>query len=147
MINRILMFIFNERENKFLLFRESDNPLKFGVTLTENIGKNEISLEVVNKVIKNKLGITPKEILALNWGSVYKLKGEEVYEMNYLVFVDSDKILIKDKTLKYEWLELNNFIDKIDWGDNKRLLKKVLLKAIDKEVFFDKKEREESSRK
>ena len=83
-----------------------------------------------------------KDIFSLNWGSTYKWKNEEFKEMNFIVFVDSNKVILNEKHPKYKWLHIDEFIKKIKWEDNMVLLKKVLEKGINKELYFDKKERE-----
>ena len=76
-----------------------------------------------------------EEVFPLKWGSIYNLNGEEFKEMNFLSFVNDKKML------NHKWLNLRDFIKQIDWKDNKKLLEKVLERAIKREVYFDKKER------
>ncbi len=145
MKNKALIFVYNDKKNKFLLVLDTKRKRGAeGITISQILDKNRTQEEIMNGV-KTKIGVVPKEILSLDWGSVYHSNGEEIKEMNYVVFIDSDKIGMDD--LKYEWLNLDSFVTKIDLNENKELLKKVLIKAIKKEVFFNKKEREEPTKK
>ena len=149
MKNKLLVFIYNKLTHKFLLFFDSklqgDATNNQGFTLGKILSDKYNDQEVIDAV-KSKTFLTPQEILSLNWGSIFFLNAEEIREMYYFAFVDSDKILLKDSDLIYEWLDLDTFITRIFWKDNKKLLRKVLIKAINKDIYFDKKEREESNR-
>ena len=147
MKNKILIFIYNKKKDKFLLIFDTkylNSPSnKKGITITQMINEKEYTIARVIAEIKYQIGLTPDEVLSLNWGSVYNLKGEEFKEMNYFAYVNSDKIKLKEGNLKAQWLNINNFIKQISWNDNKELLRQVLTKAINKEIYFDKKERGE----
>ena len=146
MENKILTFIYNKKENKFLLLnmtKHPDHSPEGGwFVVTGGIESNESNEEAVKRELLEETGLKSKFILPLNWGSTYIWKGKECKEMNFITFVDSMRLILNEEHSDYLWLGLNKFIKKIDWKDNKKLLKKVLEKAKDKEIFFDKKERE-----
>ncbi|MDP1729094.1 MAG: hypothetical protein Q8L27_02745 [archaeon] len=135
-----LVFIYSLKEKKFLLFERTRHPnhknndLEFTLRL---INFEKPVEKAIKRKIKNKLGLITKEVLQLNWGSVYHQNDQEFKEMNFIAFVDSNK-----KKDGLNWFNLDEFVDKINWKDNKNLLKKVLIKGINKELYFDKKERE-----
>ncbi|MBU3906667.1 MAG: histidine phosphatase family protein [Nanoarchaeota archaeon] len=126
---KALSFIYNSKSNKFLL-KDSKG------IINKEIKENESHEKVIEEAIK-EFGLDIEEVFPLKWGSVYNLDGEEFKEMNFLSFVNDRKIF------DYKWLNLEEFIKQIDWKDNKKLLKKVLEKAIKREVYFNKKEREQ----
>ncbi|MCK5625212.1 NUDIX domain-containing protein [Candidatus Pacearchaeota archaeon] len=145
MKQKILSFIYNKEKNKFLLLNMAKHPDHAPegrwFTVAERVEKDESSEDAVRKEIKDEIGLTAEEIFPLNWGSTYKWKGEEFKEMNFMAFVNSDKIILNKKNSKYKWFNIDKFIEKIEWNDNTTLLKKVLEKGINKEAYFDKKER------
>lgn len=134
MKEKILIFIYAKKEEKFLLLPDC-------FTITKDIKGIKDTKKIIKKEIKNKIGPIVKDIFSLNWGSTYKLKNEEIKEMNFIVFVDSNKAILNKRYSKYKWSNINEYLKKIKWNDNKILLKKVLEKGINKELYFDKKER------
>ena len=145
MKNKILVFIYNPKTDRFLLLNTANHydrsPIGGKFTVTGETEKEESLEKAVERELKEETGLIPQEILSLNWGSVYNWKDEEFKEMNFIVFVDSKKVILNEKHSRYKWLELSEFIKSIDWNDDKKLLKKVLENAIKKEIYFDKKER------
>lgn len=146
MKNKILTFIYNKKKNKFLVLnitKHPDHAPKGGwFTVTGGIERDESSEDAVVREIKEETGLDVEEVFDLSWGSTYKWKGEEFKEMNFIAFVNSDEVILNEEYSKYDWLDIDKFIEKIEWNDDPTLLKKVLIKGIDKELYFDKKERE-----
>ena len=60
-------------------------------------------------------------------------------ENNFLVFVNDGEVILNEEYIDSVWLSLDNFIKNINWNLSKDELKKVLQKAIKKELFFKKK--------
>lgn len=145
MKQKILTFVYNQEQKKFLLFNIAKNPAikKKWFTITGEINKGESPTMAVLRILKERTDLIATEVFNLNWGSVYKWKSEEIKEMNHLSFVNNRDITLNNKQSEYIWLTLKKFIKKIDWDDNKELLKKVLEKAVNKEIYFDKKERDQ----
>lgn len=145
MKNKITIFIYNRKQGKFLLVSDAKHfpPNKKMITITLGGNEKEYALERIIAEIKHKIGLTPDEIFSLNWGSVYHFKGEEFREMNYFACINSDKAEIKKENLEYWWLDIKDFIKYICWNDSRELLRRVLIKAINKELYFEKKERGE----
>ena len=143
MNKKVLAFIFDGK--RFLALRNNSKDTSHGgdkwFTVTGSLEGDESFEEGVRREVKEEIGADVVEIFNLNWGSVYKRGEDEFKEMNFIAFVNSDKLALKEEHSKYEWLNLDDFIKKIDWEDNKELLKLVLTKGINREVYFDKKER------
>jgi len=146
MKSKILAFIYDLGKNQFLSLYGEPHP-EHGeggwFVVTGGIEKGETFEEVVRREILEKTGLEVSEILPLNWGSTYKWEGEECLEMNYFVFTKSGEIVLNEERSKYEWLDLKKFVERINWNDNKNLLEKVLTLAINREIYFNKKERGE----
>lgn len=111
-------------------------------TVTGGLEENETHEEAVKRELKEETGLESNKIVDLNWGSEYEWNGEKCEEKNFIAFVNSGDIVLNEEHDKYEWLELDEFVNRINWDEDKILLKKVLEKALKKEVYFDKKERE-----
>lgn len=136
---RAISFIYNLENNKFLLLHRTKfmKPLRRkGYPIYEQVYEGERCEISVERGIREQIGLSAIEIFSLNWGAVQRVSREEFKDMNFLVFAE-----YKDSIPEGEWLDIDSFIKKIYWNDNKILLKKVLEKAIKREVFFDKKER------
>jgi hypothetical protein len=54
------------------------------------------------------------------------------------VFIKKGKIILNEEHADFEWLNLDDFVKRINWDLNKNELKNVLQKAIKKELFFKK---------
>jgi len=139
MKEKILLFVYNPKIGKFLLLNNSGKKGKF--VINEIISEGESSEAFAKRKLKEETGLNAVEILPLEWGSVYIEESNEFKEMNFIAFTDSDKISLNKKYSAYEWLSLEDFIRNIKWEDNKELLKIVLAKGINKEIYFNKKER------
>ncbi len=145
MKNKIIVFVYDKKKDKFLLINNTKHPnhsLNGGLfTINLSINHNEYAKSIAVEQIKKEIGLIPEEVFSLNWGAVYSLNDEEFKEMNFLAFVNPDKNNLDKHSSKHKWYSINPFIEKIEWKDDKELLKKILIKGINKEVFFDKKER------
>lgn len=145
MKEKILSFIYNQKTNKFLLLEIKRDSEQFfnreWFTVNGIMEKNETHEEAVNRKVIEETGLLVEKIFPLNWGSVYLWKGEEFKEMNFLSYVSNEKVVLTGEYSDYKWVDFNKFIEKINWNDSKKLLRKVLEKAIVGEIFFNKKER------
>jgi len=142
MKNKVLVFVYNKKTKKFLLFFNKPSFNQNGFTFNKEVNEKEDISKSIKSDFEQRFGLVIEEVFSLNWGSVYMQKGEEIKEMNYLIFVNSDKVSLTRENISYEWLNIEDFIKKIHWND-KKVLEKVLTKAINKEIYFNKKEREE----
>ena len=98
--------------------------------VTGAIENNESSKDAVRREVKEETGLAVEEIFPLNWGSVYNWRDEVCEEHNFVSFVNSKKVILNEEHSKYEWLDIDKFIEIIKWGDNKELLGKVLKKSL-----------------
>ncbi len=140
MQKKILTFVVYEK--KILALYSEPHP-EHGeggwFVVTGAIEGGEVPEDAVKREVKEETGLLVKEILALNWGSIYNWRGNICKEYNFVSFVEQPReIILNEEHSKYRWLDLDNFIKIIKWGDDKKLLKKVLEKALNKEKYFKK---------
>ena len=140
MNKKILAFICDGE--KFLLLRNNSRDLTHGgdywFTVTGSVESDESIEDAVKREVKEETNLDVSEIFDLKWGSIYSWVGEDHSENNFLAFVKKGKVILNEKHSKYEWLDIEKFIEKINWDLNKEELKKVLEKAIKRELFFKK---------
>ena len=140
MNKKILAFVCNGE--RFLLLRNnSKDPAHGGdywFTVTGSVESNESIEDAVKREVKEETNLDVSEIFDLKWGSIYSWGGKDHSENNFLAFVKKGKVILNEKHSKYEWLDIDKFIEKINWDLNKEELKKVLEKAIKRELFFKK---------
>jgi len=140
MNKKILAFVCDGE--KFLLLRNnSKDPAHGGdywFTVTGSVEADEPIEDTVKREVKEETNLDVSEIFDLKWGSVYSWSGEDHSENNYLAFVNDGEVTLNEEHVDFEWLSLEDFIKKINWDLNKKELKKVLGKAIKKELFFKK---------
>jgi len=140
MNKKILAFISDGRE--FLLLRNnSKDPAHGGdywFTVTGSIENGESLNDAIKREVKEETNLEVSEILDLRWGSVYSWGEQDHSENNFLAFVKREKVILNEENTDFEWLNLDDFIKKINWDLNKEELRKVLQKAIKRELFFKK---------
>jgi len=140
MNKKILAFVYDGK--KFLLLRNNpENPAHGGdywFTVTGSVEADESIEDAIKREVKEETNLNVSKIFDLKWGSIYSWGGQDHSENNLLVFVKKEKIILSEEHVDFEWLSLDNFIKKIKWDLNKEELKKVLEKAIKKELFFKK---------
>ncbi|HLC78206.1 MAG TPA: NUDIX domain-containing protein [Candidatus Nanoarchaeia archaeon] len=137
MILKILSFITDGKQ--FLALRNNPHPRHggdFWFVVTGAIEGEESDKDAVTREIKEETGLESEEILFLNWGSIYDWKNKICRELNFITFVKKGKIVLNEEHVQYEWLNLKDFVNKIKWGDNKEILRIVLRKAVNKEIYF-----------
>jgi len=148
MNKKILAFIY-DGENFLLLRNNSKDPAHggdFWFIVTGSLEKGENKEDAVKREVKEETNLNTYEIFDLKWGSIYSWGGEDHSEKNFLTFVKKEKVTLSEEHVDFKWLNLDDFIKKIKWDLDKEELRKVLQKAVKKELFF-KKEKKEDYRK
>lgn len=105
--------------------------------VTGGVENNETHEEAAIREILEETGLGIEEIISLNWGSVYEWWDEICEEQNFISFVKPGKVILNEEHSRYDWLDIEEFIERIKWDDDKKLLKVVLEKALNKEKHFD----------
>lgn len=131
---KILSFIVN-RENKLLLLKGNDSDPQFHKSLwyvvtgsKEKIDRN--LPETVKREIKEETNLNVSEIFDMNWFFEYQSLGNECIEHAFLSLVDNSNIKLNEENIDYKWMNLDEFISKIDWFYNKEELKIKLIKSL-----------------
>ena len=140
MNKKILAFLCNGK--KFLLLRNNSKDPSHGgdywFTVTGSVEADESIDDAVKREVKEETNLKVSTIFDLKWGSIYSWGGEYHSENNFLAFVKKGKVILNEEHVNFEWLNLDDFIKKINWDLSKEELKKVLQKAMKKELFFKK---------
>jgi 8-oxo-dGTP pyrophosphatase MutT (NUDIX family) len=139
-MKKILSFI-TDGENFLALrnnFQDSEKQGgDFWFVVTGEVEDKENLNDAVKREIKEETNLEVKEVFELNWGSIYECWQGICNEFNFISFVKSENIILNEEHVEYVWLNLEDFIKKIKWDDDKELLKKVLKKALKKERYFN----------
>lgn len=104
--------------------------------VTGGVENSESYEEAVAREIKEETKLDVQDILDLNWGSIYNWKNDVCEEHNFISFVKPGKIILNEEHSKYEWLNIEEFIKRIRWDDDKEILMKVLEQALNKKLYF-----------
>jgi 8-oxo-dGTP pyrophosphatase MutT (NUDIX family) len=138
MKKKILTFVASE--GKFLALYSEPHP-DHGeggwFVVTGGVEENETHEEAVAREILEETGLVVDEIISLNWGSIYNWRDELYEELNFLSFVKPEEIILNEEHSKFDWLDVDEFIERIKWDDDKELLKIILEKALNKEKYFN----------
>lgn len=141
MKQKILSFVFDGE--KFLALHSSTHP-EHGegrwFVVTGAVENGETLEEATKREIKEETNLDVKEVFDLNWGSIYTWRGEICKENNFISFVNRSKVKLNEEHDKYDWMELEEFINKLKWNEDKELLRRVLKQALNKRRYFKKQE-------
>ena len=66
----------------------------------------------------------------MNWVFKYDSLGTYCVEKAYISKVNDNTIILNEESIGYEWLDLVEFITKIDWFYNKEELENKLKEAL-----------------
>ncbi len=121
MNKKILAFIYDGK--KFLLLRNnSKDPAHGGdflFTVSGSVEADESIKESVKREVKEETNLEVSEIFDLRRGSVYSWGGKDYSENNFLAFVKKGAVTLNEEYVDSEWLNLEDFIKKINWDLNK----------------------------
>ncbi len=137
MKQKILSFVVCD--GKFLALRNNPHPEHggdFWFTVTGAVEEGESLKDAVKREIKEETNLDVKDIINLNWSSIYEWRNEVCEEANFIAFVNHGQVKLNEEHNKFEWTELDKFIETIKWDDKKEILKEVLKKALKKELHF-----------
>lgn len=139
-MEKILSFIVNENK-ELLLLKGSPNDPQFKKSIwyvvtegCETVDKTKE--DTVKREIKEETNLDVQKIIYLNWIFKYMSLGHKCVEYVYIAFVKNANIILNEENLEYEWSNINDFVEKIDWFGNKTTLKTVLIKALNQELYF-----------
>jgi len=138
MRTKILSFIYSRKNQKWLLLKNNgDDPIHGGekwFTVTGSVEPEDKSLEdAVARELLEEINQAPIKIINLNTKSKYfsEYDKEDCLEHNFLSIVNSDKVTLDTvENTDYLWVDLDEYIEKIWWLDDKQILKEQLENEI-----------------
>lgn len=139
-MEKILTFIVNEY-NEILLLKGSENDPQFKSSfwyvVTGGCEKYDLDREeTVKREVKEETNLLTNNNIYLNWILEYESLGAQCKEYVYISFVKKDNIVLNEESIDYKWCTFDEFIEKVNWFGDKKILKKVLNLAIQKQIFF-----------
>lgn len=141
-MDKIFSFIVNNKTNKLLLLLGSpEDPQyhkSFWYVVTGGKEDTDKNLEqTVAREIKEETNLDVVDSLYLNWIFKYKSLGNICTEYVYISFVDVDSnIVLNEESIDYKWCDIDEFIELIEWSDDKEFLRNVVKVAVNKEVYI-----------
>lgn len=130
MKEKILSFIINE-ENKLLLLKGNSNDPQLHKSIwyvvtgsTEGIDNS--LFDAVKREVKEETNLDTYEIIDMKWSFEYESLGEKCIEHAFISKVKNGIIKLNEESIDYMWLDIDDFIDKIDWFYDKDELEKYL---------------------
>ena len=127
---KILTFIVNEN-NQLLLLKGSENDPQFHKSFwyvvtgaCEKEDKDKI--QTVKREVKEETNLDVIESIYLNKVFEYKSLDKNCIEYVYLSKVNNTDIVLNEEHIDYKWCDLNEFIQLIDWFEDKTNLIELL---------------------
>lgn len=142
-MRKILTFIVRD-DNKILLLHNNPlNPIHGGdiwYTVTGGVEEIDANLEsAVKREVKEETNLDVIDTMYLNINYKYlNRRNIECIEYAYISFVKEGNIILNEESIGYKWLDINTFINEIYWYSDKDELRKILEKAINKELYYQK---------
>ena len=141
-MDKIFSFIVNRKTNKLLLLLGSpEDPQfhkSFWYVVTGGKEDTDTNLEqAVVREIKEETNLDAVETLYLNWIFKYKSLGNICTEYVYVSFVDEEEVVLNEESIDYKWCDVDEFIELIEWSDDKEFLREVVKAALNKEVYIE----------
>jgi NADH pyrophosphatase NudC (nudix superfamily) len=127
------------RNNQFLLLRSEphkDHGEGGWYTVTGGVENDETYKKAIRREIYEETSLKPIDVISLNSGCIYEWDNLKCLEKYFLVEVQSGNIVLNEEHDRYEWTDLKQFINKIEWKDDKELLREVIVKGLKKELHF-----------
>lgn len=134
MKEKILTIILN-KDNKLLLLKGNDTDPQFHKSLWYVVTGSKESIDkclidTVKRQVKEETDLDIEEIIDMNWSFKYESLGYNCIEYAFISKVKDSKIKLNEESIDYEWLNLDEFINKIDWFYDKEELKERLKKIL-----------------
>ena len=140
-MNKILTFVVNKYTNKLLLLLGSPHDPQFNksfwYTVTGGVEDGDKTLkDTAKREVKEETNLDVEDSIYLNWIFKYNSLGVECTEYSHVSFVSTDDVVLNEESIEYKWLDIDEYVNLIEWYGNKEELRKVLECAINKEVYF-----------
>ena len=126
--------IIDKKEEKILFIHHK--KLNKWLFVGGHIEENEDPESAVKREVKEETNLLTNNNIYLNWILEYESLGVQCKEYVYISFVKKDNIVLNEESIDYKWCTFDEFIEKVNWFGDKKILEKVLNLAIQKQVFF-----------
>lgn len=142
-MDKIFSFIVNKETNKILLLLGSlldpqfNRAFWYVVTGAKEEQDNTLE-DVVKREIKEETNLNVDEVIYLNWVFKYKSLGDICTEYVYVSFVEDTAVVLNEESTDYKWCDVDEFVQLIEWSDDKEFLKNTVKSAIKKEKYIKK---------
>ena len=142
-MKKILTFILNKENKLLLLHNNPENPIHGGdiwYTVTGGVEDFDKTLEdTVKREVKEETNLDVIDTMYLNVNFKYLSRRNIMcLEYVYISFVKDGDIILNEENIGYKWLDIENYISEIYWYYDKKELKNILEKAINKELYYKK---------
>lgn len=132
-MEKILTFIV--RNNKLLLLLGNENDPQFHNSFWYVVTggceeKDKNLIETVKREVKEETNLNLLQIIDLNWKFEYESLGKHCIEYAFISYADNSEIKLNEENIRYKWCTLSEFIEKINWYDDKNILKEKLEKYL-----------------
>lgn len=139
-MNKILTFIVN-KDNKILLLHNNYEDLSHGgdiwYTVTGAIEECDKDIvDTVKREVKEETNIDIKESIYQNVKLKYTNRNIDCIEYVYVSYIDKYDIKLNEEWIDYKWLNIDEFILNCYWYYEKEVLKNILSKALNKELYY-----------
>lgn len=127
---KILTFVVNEN-NKFLLLKGSENDPQFHKSfwyvVTGSCEKYDKNMtDTVKREVKEETNLDVIEVNYLDKIFYYKSLGKNCVEYVYLSKVKDGNVILNEESVDFKWCDFDEFVDLINWFENKSELVKLL---------------------
>jgi NADH pyrophosphatase NudC (nudix superfamily) len=129
--NKIMAIIVSDRGN-FLLLKTNPKTMKQDIwfVVTGSVEKGETKEEAVKREVNEETQLKILEMKPADYKCDYewpKDSGKMNHEEAFIVKVKEAPVKIsKWEHLDYKWLNKEQFLELIDWADNKEILKRLI---------------------
>lgn len=139
-MNKILTFIVN-KDNKILLLHNNYEDLSHGgdIWYTVTGAVEDYDKDIINAVkreVKEETNIDIKESIYQNVKLKYTNRNIDCTEYVYVSYIDKYDIKLNEEWIDYKWLNIDEFISSCHWYYEKEVLKNILSKALNKELYY-----------
>ena len=132
-MEKILTFIVKDKKLLLLLGSDKDPQFhkSFWYVVTGGCEKEDKTLQdTVKREVMEETGLTLTKIIDLDWMFEYESLGERCIEHAFIAFTDDDKIVLNEESIDYKWCDIDEFVNLVEWYDDKQELKERLIKFI-----------------
>lgn len=128
----VIVFKYTPEGIRYLALKPNPEPGRNTdyYVVTGGVEKDESFAEAAKREVSEEIGITPIEIVDLNYTMAYTdhIDGLEYREHCYAVQIDESCIKLNEEHIDYKWFDAGTFINTIWWeGDKRKLVDMIII--------------------